>query len=442
MSPNGDVYPDVTDPARVGCILSEPDENARRVRFFGQGTPGMNSGIKLFIFWKQGEFDQGGPSDIIARSATGFTPADFVQSVNVPTATAPGDELDGCYIRGVEGPLPSGAFANSLGINLSAETEEGGDLEAATGDNDFEDARAHRGAIVGDFIALGYSYTPDWAVARFTDLENYQFWIRRTTDGGATWSTPFDLTSESTVEVATRLGLKDEGVNVKEPRIVKTPGNGPGCPTGDPDDATTTRPSDCRDPNTFIVAWGTETNIYELQGGAEDLDIFITRSTDKGVSYEPYRLLAGAESPSFNELEEMESQLRPTPDGKTVFSVWNEVSDETGGNGRFVISVESDIPIEPPIDGGVGGAGGDGGAGGVGGEGGSGGVGGEGGSGGVGGEGGAGGEAGTGGTEPPPSISSSGCESCTVSSSNDGGSILLALGVLGILLRRRRPLKS
>ncbi len=118
--------------------------------------------------------------------------------------------------------------------------------------------------------------------------------------------------------------------------------------TGDPDDATTTRPSDCRDPNTFIVAWGTETNIYEHLGGADDLDVFITRSTDKGVSYEPYRPLAGAESPSFNELEEMESQLRATPDGKTVFSVWNEVSDETGANGRFAISVESDIPIEPP----------------------------------------------------------------------------------------------
>ena len=35
------------------------------------------------------------------------------------------------------------------------------------------------------------------------------------------------------------------------------------------------------------------------------------------------------------ELEEMESQLRPTPDGKTVFGVWNQVSDVDGANGVF-----------------------------------------------------------------------------------------------------------
>jgi hypothetical protein len=401
MSPNGDPYPDPSDPARVGCILSAPSENARRVRFFGQGTPGPNSGVKLFVFWKQGDFDEGGPSDIVGRAATGFAPADFVQSVNVPSASAPGDELDGCYVRGEEGPVPSGAFANSPAINLSAETETGGDLDASTGDNIFEDARAHRGLITGDFIALGYSYTPNWAVARYPDRENYEFWIRRTTDGGATWSEPVDLTSESTLEVATRLGLSEAGVNVKEPRIVKTPGNGPGCPSGDPDDETTTRPSDCRDPKTFVVAWGTGTNVYELVGGAEDIDIFITRSTDKGVTYEPYQLLAGAESPEFNELDEKESQLRPTPDGKTVFSVWNEVSEESGANGRFAIAIETEIPIEPEPDAGVP----------------------------------------DGGTEPDggtDGLGTAGCSGCTISAHDRAGDTLLTVGVLVLLLWRRQ----
>jgi hypothetical protein len=353
MSPNGDPYPDPFDPARVGCIPFSPDENARRARFFGQSTPGPNSGVKLFVFWKQGEFDEGGPSDIVGRAATGFTPADFVQAVNVPTASSPGDELDGCFIRGVQGPIASGAFGNSPAMNLSAETETGGDLEASTGDNIVEDARAHRGLISGDFIALGYSYTPDWAVARYTDTETCEFWIRRTTDGGTTWSAPVDLTSESTAAVAARLGLPEAGINVKEPRIVKTPGQGPGCPSGDPEDDTTTRPSDCRDPKTFVVAWGTETNVYEHLGGAVDVDIFVTRTTDKGATYEPYQVLAGAKAPNFNELDEMESQLRPTPDGKTVFSVWNEVSEEAGANGRFAIAIETEISVEPEPDAGV-----------------------------------------------------------------------------------------
>jgi hypothetical protein len=353
LSPNGDPYPDTTDPARVGCILSEPNENARRARLFGQGTAGVNSGVKLFVFWKQGEYDKGGPSDIVGRSATGFTVADFVESVNVPTAVAPGDELDGCYVRGVEGPLATGAFANSLPLNLSTETENGGDISAETGANAFEDSRAHRGFISGDLIVLGYMYTPDWAVARYTDDENYEFWIRRSTDGGQSWSEPVDVTSDSTFELASRLGLSPKGVNVREPRIVKTPGNGPGCPNGDVDDAATTRPSDCRNPKTFVVAWGTETNVYEHLGPGEDLDIFITRSTDKGVTYEPYQVLAGAQSPSFNELDEMESQLRVTPDGKSVFAVWNERGEQIGTNGRFAISVETKIPVEPEPDAGV-----------------------------------------------------------------------------------------
>lgn len=407
LSPNEDPYPDPTDPARVGCILSRPDENARRARFFGQGTPGPSSGVKLFVFWKQGEFDEGGPSDIVGRAATGFTLADFVQPVNVPSALAPGDELDGCYVRGVEGPVPTGAFANSAPINLSAETENGGDIDAGTSDNIVEDARAHRGLIKGDFIALGYSYTPDWAVARYTDQENYEFWIRRSTDGGATWSEPVDLTSESTVEVANRLGLAAAGVNVKEPRIVKTPGQGPGCPSGDPDDDTTTRPSDCSDPKTFVVAWGTETNVYEHLGGAEDIDIFITRSTDKGATYEPYQVLAGAQSPEFNELDEMESQLRVTPDGKVVYSVWNEQSDEARTNGRFAISIEIEIPVLPEPDAGVP-------------------------------DGGTDPDAGTepdGGTE---SLTTGNCSSCTVSARGGAGNALLALGALAFLLRRRR----
>ena len=406
MSPNGDPYPDPSDPARVGCILSSPDENARRARFFGQGTPGPNSGVKLFVFWKQGEFDQGGPSDIVGRAATGFTPADFVQAVNVPTASSPGDELDGCFIRGVEGPIASGAFGNSLAINLSAETESGGDLEASTGDNIVEDARAHRGLISGDFIALGYSYTPDWAVARYTDTENYEFWIRRTTDGGTTWSAPVDLTSESTAAVAARLGLPEAGINVKEPRIVKTPGQGPGCPSGDPEDDTTTRPSDCRDPKTFVVAWGTETNVYEHLGGAVDVDIFVTRTTDKGATYEPYQVLAGAKAPNFNELDEMESQLRPTPDGKTVFSVWNEVSEEAGANGRFAIAIETEISVEPEPDAGVPDAG-----------------------------------VPDGGTEPDGgtgTLSTYGCGGCTVGTGDAAGDMLLSLGVFAILLFRRR----
>ncbi len=344
----GNVLPAVDDPARMGCIISAPEENARRVRFFGQGTPGMNSAVKFFIFWKQGVFDEGGPSDIVARAGyfpeggmgglAGFRPQDLNPPVVAPTAVTLGDTPDGCLVRG-DADLASGAYGADAGMNLSASTPDGGDLSAGTSDVDIENALAHRGLIRGDFIALGYSYTPDWAVATYTDQENYNFWIRTSSDGGATWTEPRDLTSEALSEYAAELGLPETGINVREPRIVKTPGNGPGCPSGDPMADDTTNGEHCSAGGTFVVAWGTQLNTYEHLGGAEDLDIFITRSTDRGMTFEPTKRLASGDA------IQLESQLRPTPDGKRIFNVWNEET-KSGSEAHFatVWEVEGEDP--------------------------------------------------------------------------------------------------
>lgn len=134
--PWGQIYPAANDPERMGCILSDPQHNARRVRFFSQGTPG-DSGTRTFIFWKEGESDQGGPSDIVGRrgvkvegdtaSTAGLRPQDFLPVVAVPTASVYGDPPDGCLVRGEE-ELGDGAFANTQAINLSTLSDEGGDL--------------------------------------------------------------------------------------------------------------------------------------------------------------------------------------------------------------------------------------------------------------------------------------------------------------------------
>ncbi|MEX1367236.1 MAG: choice-of-anchor O protein [Nannocystaceae bacterium] len=342
----GQPIPAANDPARMGCILSAPDENARRVRFVTQGTPGMMSSVKLFIFWKQGEFDQGGPSDIMGRSgivpegamgsAAGFRWEDLEPPIAVPTAVTLGDTPDGCLVRG-DDAMMDGAFANLPGLNLSAETPAGGVLDAGTGDNDVENALAHRALIRGDFIALGYSYTADWAVATYTDQENYDFWVRTSSDGGLTWAEPMDLTTEHTTAQAAALGLDPTGVSVREPRLVRTPSNGPGCPSGDPMGDDTTNPEDCSAGGTYFVAWGTQLNTYEHLGPGADLDLFVTRTTDRGQSYEPVQLLAaGADA------EELESQLRPTPDGDRLFAVWNQEIDGAA-DALFAVAVEQEI---------------------------------------------------------------------------------------------------
>lgn len=346
---NGEVLPALDDPERMGCVLSDPRENGRRVRFFTQGTPGTNSGARFFVFWKQGPYDEGGPSDIIARRGVapsddsdpmkGLRPQDLEPAVAVPTD----GQADGCHVIGDEDE-GTGAFGNTAGWNMSADTEEGGDLGAATTDNDYEDARAHRGVIAGDFIALGWSYTPDWAIARYTDQENYEFWIRTSTDGGATWTEPVDISSETTRGLAEAMGLEPEGVNVKEPRIVKTPGHGPGCPSGDPGAEDTTDVTDCSASQTFIVAFGTETNVYEMQGGSQELDLYVLRSTDRGASYEPVAVLSAAEA------DEGESQLQLTPDGEHVYATWF-AHDELGTEAMFTaLEVEDGHDTGEPTD--------------------------------------------------------------------------------------------
>jgi len=271
-----DSMPDPT--AGAGWIVSKPDENARRVRFVAQGTPGPESGIKLFMFYKQGQYDQGGPSDILGRVGIGgLMPENLVPPVAANPTTR---EI---------------AFGNTPALNLSS--TDG--LEAGTDDNPFEDARAHRALIDGDFVAIGWSYTPDWAIARYTDLENYDFWLRRSFDGGATWDEPTNLSN-----------LEDTSINVKEPRLIKTPNS--------PD------PSEPRDPNTFIVGWGTELNGYEHLGlPPVELDIVVTRTTNRGETWAvPVPL---AEGPA----NQYESQIRCTPDGETIHAVWQDRIGET-----------------------------------------------------------------------------------------------------------------
>lgn len=343
---HGEPYPALDDPERMGCIISDPGENARRVRFLAQGTPGPTSDIKLSIFWRQGQYDQGGPADVFHRSGfasgdgplDGFGVGDFDPPVAQPTGP---DAADGCFLYGDEDD-GTGAFANSPGLNLSTLTPDGGDLDGGSDDNPVENALAHRGLIKGDFIALGYSYTDDWALANFTDQDNYDFWIRTSKDGGRSWDEPIDLTSESTAALAAAYGLSETGVHVKEPRIVKTPGNGPGCPSGDPDASDTTNPMHCTAPGTYIVAWGTEVNTYSHLGGGDQLDLFITRTTDKGATYEPYVSFAGTAG------EEFESQLRPTPDGSEVYLTWNVTETSGAKNSYFATAYATLVEVEEP----------------------------------------------------------------------------------------------
>lgn len=296
--------PDTNSP---GTIISNPLENGRRVRFVAKGTPGGTADNRVIIFWKEGPETQGGPSDIVGR--VGYVPAGWDPTVATDTGFGwrPGDLLPAINPNNGDPVL---ALSNAPALNLSA-----ANLTDATTDNPIEDARAHRAVVVGDLIMIGYSYTPDQAVARFTVLENYDFYVRTSADGGVTWTPAKNLSNLP----------KDR--NASEPRLVGTPGTvAATCPTGDPADLTTTDPTDCQNKNVILAVWGTQVNQPEaISVGPIDQDLYVTRTTDKGATFEPVVQIAqGAANipPAAGDTLNGESQFRLTPAGENVFATW------------------------------------------------------------------------------------------------------------------------
>ena len=50
-------------------------------------------------------------------------------------------------------------------------------------DNPIEDANAHRAVLRGSMVVIGWCYTWNGPLARYTDLANYNFYVRRSIDG-------------------------------------------------------------------------------------------------------------------------------------------------------------------------------------------------------------------------------------------------------------------
>jgi hypothetical protein len=309
-------WTDQTDPATApaetaGCIISNPTLNARRVRFVVQGTPGTETNMRMGIFWKEGEFTQGGPSDIMLRkgivnangetAGNGFSPEEMVPEVD-DTACFESDYLAALGLD------------NAPALNMSSRTEDAeatadADIGTSTLSDDTaqkieENAIAHRGLLRGDDLYVGYTYTPVLAELLYTNTKNYNFYIRHYDGVAGTWSAPRNLSN-----------ITDTTINVREPRLVGTPGSTSGCPAD---------PEECRDVTRYYVAWGTQTNVSEWsQEEAGELDLFASLAEDKGATYTAVTRFAGES----DDVEDFESQIQMTPAGNNLYVVWNENRD-------------------------------------------------------------------------------------------------------------------
>ena len=232
----------------------------------GDAADGDTQGVHVALLWREtASLEPAAPSDIVMR-------------------------------RGIKNTALRPGSTGFLAEDVMADTPVNLTDTGAT-----DNALAHRGTLRGDFVSIAYDHTPD-AVAANPEKTNpptgtYNLFIKRSTDGGATWGAARNMSH-----------VTDPAVRVVEPRQVGTPGT-----LKLPDGVTaTTDPSDVQNRNVIYVGWGTETNEVE----SKPLDIYLTRTTDLGLSYDRVQLLA--EGPT----EQSETQLRTQPDGKTLGALW------------------------------------------------------------------------------------------------------------------------
>ena len=333
-------------------------ENARRVRFITQPKSKKGpSGTVLVALYRQGEEGKGKPADIFMRR---------VKASPSGNPYAFGNFVPGA--QNVSSVRPTDTWQNPFDLEKPEKTLRWAwtpdNLDDKSSKYPRLDAKAQRGAINGDDLLIGYSWTPNWGRA---GNDKYDFYVRRSFNGGGDWTTDpgalesiehnvvyrvpivdYDTQTVSWEEkVDTQVygpggtepprnvsNLRNNRISVLEPRLVKTPGtiktNG-----------VVLYPEDKRDSSVYQLAYGLEFNQNSLPDGVEypkmPLDIYYSRTMDKGQRYESVVVTpqggSGKAEEGWNPMakdkpQQGAAQLRQTPDGSRMYGIWLEESDQ------------------------------------------------------------------------------------------------------------------
>ncbi len=358
-------------------------ENARRPRMLVQsaGQAG-SSGTVLVMVYKQGEEGKGRPSDIFMRrikksAGNPYAAANFVCGAFRTAESGQTVCVEGAQNLSSVTPTEywynpdQDADASGEAIKVVKHAQYRANLSDASWTNPYDDARAHRGVLRGNDIYLAYDHTPNWAASRNAH-DKYDLYIRRSFDGGATWTADpagagevchtqiwkdyTDVISEDdaerkdTYEETTCYApgqyepgrnmslLKNNKLTVIEPRLVAPPSTTAGSPY----------PEDVYNGNVFYVAFGTATNVAMAHGDDDEeaaavpADLYYTFTRDRGQTY--YKRLWDVNPDSdgtyAGEIVERwdylargddaqgEAQIRMSPDGSKFYAVWNQEGPE------------------------------------------------------------------------------------------------------------------
>ncbi len=333
-------------------------ENARRVRFIPQPKSKMgDSGTVLVALYRQGEEGSGKPADVFMRRLV----APAKSNPYAFTSVVPG-------AQNLSSVTPTEMFQDPFDPEKPNKMLRWawtpGNLADSSAKNPYSDALAQRGALDGDELIIAYSWTPNWGR---NANDKYDLFVRRSFDGGQTWTTdPGDSEAiEHNVafrvpviddvnqvvtwdeEVVTTVygpgdsepprnvsNLRNNRISVLEPRLVKTPGT-------ILTDGYTLYPEDEQQKGVFQLAYGIEFNQNQAPNDATfpkmPLDIYYSRTMDKGQRYQTVVVTPqdgdGSPREGWNLLakdqpEQGAAQLRQTPDGSRMYAVWVENSEE------------------------------------------------------------------------------------------------------------------
>ncbi len=276
----------VTQDAEGNDVATETSdtnfENARRLVIMSQvdACEAQEGDYTFGFLYKQGIYTQGGPADMFIRLNTGFSYDTFEPGVlNISSHDI---------------------VENDDGTTTIVWDETYMEHQSYTiiADNTF----SPRGWLRGSDIINGFEYTPNWDQSSHGCIPN-NFHITRYVDG--LWYGPQNISN-----------VQGPCVSTLDPRFHPTP---KGKDTG--------LDSDRSDPDTIVMVYGT----YDMLTG-EELDLFYTRSTDMGATWELVErqsdgALVNDKLVARDGVQEKEAQTLLTPDGTMVFTVWNQEYD-------------------------------------------------------------------------------------------------------------------
>jgi len=242
----------------------------------------------------------------------------------------------------------------------------GGNMSDESFANPYSDAKAHRGFIRGDKIVFGYSFTPNWGRLGGDHMD---FFVRRSFDGGQSWTTDPNGPEETVHTVIERdpntgefkqvqyqygRGAFEPGRNVSllkgnshtvvDPRLVPPMRAGSTVNATYPDD-------DTEATGVYYVAFGTAKVLHgigEPLGVSDTIkeDIFYSRTTDGGTTWlmVPWVINPDSSSPDAGETvyrwpwlahgtpHQGHVQIRMHPSGTRFYAIWHQWTDGDEGN--------------------------------------------------------------------------------------------------------------